>query len=204
MASMVMEIRRRFARMAGAAIVAVSVWSLAAVSSAQGWIDYVDLEQRFRINLPHEPAVEDSAFLGEYGDELPVRIYTASDGISDYKVSVIDYRSAGVTENRASIAFQALQYRRRGGEVTHDAYAQIDRIEGHQLQITNPDQSRTFVAIHLHRGRLYVVEANAPPGAPPPGLVQQSLVMLDEYGNHVRYELDADGNRARARTVEAD
>lgn len=101
MAFVLMEIRRGFARMVGAAIMAVSLWSLAAVSSAQGWIDYVDLEQGFRINLPHEPAVEDSTFLGEYGDELPVRIYTASDRINDYKVRVIDYRSAGVTENRA-------------------------------------------------------------------------------------------------------
>ncbi len=117
---------------------------------------------------------------------------------------MIDYRGAGVTENRGSIAFQALQYRRRGGEVTYDAYAQVDRIEGHQLHITNPDGTRTFVAIHLHRSRLYVVEATTPRGAPPPGLVQQSLVLLDEYGNHVRYELDADGNRSRARSVEAD
>lgn len=194
--------RRRSVPVVGAMMLAASAWFLPAVSAAQGWIEYVDLEQRFRINLPHEPEIEDTTFLGEYGDYLPVRVYTASDAFGDYTVKVIDYRNAGVTENRASIAYQALQYRRRGGEVTHDAYAQIDRIEGHQLQITNADQSRTFVAIHLHRGRLYVVEATAPAGAPPPGLVQQSLVLLDEYGNHVRYELDADGNRSRARSVE--
>ncbi len=190
-------------RFSGAMLV-VLAWSLPAVSTAQDWFEYVDLEQRFRINLPHEPEIEDTMILGEYGDYRPARVYTASHRSGDYRITVIDYRSAGVTENRGSIAFQALQYRRRGGEVTYDAYAQVDRIEGHQLQITNPDGSRTFVAIHLHRSRLYVVEATAPPGAPPPGLVQQSLVLLDEYGNHVRYELDADGNRSRARSVEAD
>lgn len=179
--------------------VAVIILPFSAAVIAQDWINFEDREQRFRINLPHEPAVANTTFLSEYGDERPARIYSATDGASSYKVMVIDYRDAGVTETRASIAYQALQYRRRGGEVTHDAYAQIDRIEGHQLQITNPDQSRTFVAIHLHHGRLYVVEATAPPRAAPPGLVQQSLVILDEYGNQVRYELDADGNRSRAR-----
>jgi hypothetical protein len=171
----------------------------AATVFAQDWINFEDREQRFRINLPHEPTVAETTFLSEYGDELPAKTYAATDGESRYKVMVIDYRRAGVTETRASIAYQALQYRRRGGEVTHDAYAQIDRIEGHQLQITNPDQSRTFVAIHLHHGRLYVIEATAPAGAAPPGLVQQSLVILDEYGDQIRYELDADGNRSRAR-----
>lgn len=178
--------------------------SISAACLAQDWINFVDREQRFGVNLPHEPVVEDTVFRGEYGNDLPAKTYTASDATNDYKVTVIDYRGAGVTETRGSIAYQALQYRRRGGEVTYDAYAQVDRIEGHQLQITNPDESRTFVAIHLHHSRLYVVEATAPRDAPPPGLVQQSLVILDEYGKRVRYELDADGNRSRARDVSPD
>ena len=168
---------------------------------AQDWFNYVDREQRFSINMPHEPAIEDTTFRSDYGDDLPARSYTASDGTNAYKVTVIDYRNAGVTETRASIAYQALLFRRRGGEVTYDAYAQVDRIEGHQLQISNPDKSRTFVAIHLHRGRLYVIEATAPQGAPPPGMVQQSLMLLDEYGQRVRYELDADGYRSRVRVT---
>jgi hypothetical protein len=55
------------------------------------------------------------------------------------------------------------------------------------LQLTNPDQSRTFAGIYLHENRLYILEATVPPKAPPPGLFQQSLTFLDEAGNHVRY-----------------
>ena len=96
---------------------------------------------------------------------------------------------------RGSIAYAAWNFRKRGGEVTYDAYAQVDRIEGHQLQITNADQSRTFVAIHLHARRLYILEATVPPGSPPPVDFQISLYILDEEGKRIRYNLDHDGNR---------
>jgi len=31
-------------------------------------------------------------------------------------------------------------------------------VEGHQLQLTNADQSRTFVGIYLHENRLYILK----------------------------------------------
>jgi hypothetical protein len=64
----------------------------------------------------------------------------------------------------------------------------IDLVEGHQLQLTNADRSRTFVGIYLHENRLYIVEATVPAGAPQPGLFQQALSLLDEAGNRVRYD----------------
>ena len=89
---------------------------------------------------------------------------------------------------QASIAYAAWQFRQRDAKVTYDAWHYIDRIEGHQLQLTNADQSRTFAGIYLHESRLYILEATVPPGAPPPGLFQQSLSFLDEEGNRVRYD----------------
>ncbi len=80
--------------------------------------------------------------------------------------------------------------------MTYDAYAQVDRIEGHQLHITNRDKSLTFVGIYLHARRLYILEATVPPGSPGAAHFQQSLSILDEEGNRIRYELDADGNRS--------
>ena len=56
---------------------------------------------------------------------------------------------------------------------------------------------RTYVAIHLHKSRLYILEATAPEGTPPPGHFQQSLSILDENGDRIRYNLDADGVRTR-------
>jgi hypothetical protein len=158
-------------------------------------LEYVERAERFSVNLPGNPAVQNTTYKSEDGGTLPARVYTAQEGPGRYSVTVVNYMGAEPTVIRGSIAYAAWNFRKRGGEVTYDAFAQVDRIEGHQLQITNADKSRTFVAIHLHARRLYILEATVPPGSPPPGHFQQSLSILDETGKSIRYELDADGNR---------
>ena len=176
---------------------AIFLAGYSATASAQGWVEFADREQLFSVNLPHEPTVEEIVYHSEYHAELPAKVYEASDDRVNYKVIVVDYRGTQVVDVRGSIAYAAWNYRKRGGEVTFDAYAQVDRIEGHQLQITNADESRTYIAIHLHDSRLYILEATAIAGTPPPGHFQQSLSILDENGDRIRYDLDADGVRTR-------
>ena len=162
---------------------------------AQDWRAYVDRAERFSINIPAAPTVEDIAYMGERGGIYPARVYTAEDGPNRYSVTVVHYVDAPATVVRGSIAHAAWNVRQRGGTITYDAYAQVDRIEGHQLQITNADQSRTYVAIHVHQGRLYILEASVRPASPPPVQFQQSLVILDEEGERIRYGVDEYGNR---------
>jgi hypothetical protein len=50
--------------------------------------------------------------------------------------------------------------------------------------------SRSYIAIHFHGERLYILEARAKPGSPPPIQFQQSLSILDEDGVVVRYDVD--------------
>ena len=179
---------------------------LAGGSYAQGWITYVSREDRFSVNFPAEPSVTEIEYDSEYGAVFPGRVHSYEVGDSSYSVTVIDYTDAerihAERTNRtqadslviywqidvmASIAYAAWQFRQRDAEVTYDAWHYIDLIEGHQLQLTNRDGSRTFAGIYLHESRLYIIEATAPAGSPPPGLFQQSLVLLDEDGNGVRY-----------------
>lgn len=166
---------------------------------AQDWMEYVDREQRFSVNLPGEPMIEDTMIVSQRGGTYPARIYRVSDGVSDYMVKVVDYADAVISDVRGSIAWEAWHYRMdvrdSGGEITFDGYAQIDRIEGHQLQITNTDQSHTYVSIHLYNRRLYVLEATSPDGVPRPMLFQVSLSMLNEDGSVARFTIDADGQR---------
>ena len=79
----------------------------------------------------------------------------------------------------------------------------IEMVEGHQLQITHEDGSRTYAGIYLYEdtGRLYILEANAPKGAMPQGLFQQSLNFLDEDGKRVRYVLNPDGSQERRKDL---
>jgi YD repeat-containing protein len=144
---------------------------------------------------------------------MPARVYSVDNEAGHYSVTVVDYTQAprvyeelcetltdyscdGMevqTEVRGAIAFAAWGYRKdTEGEITYDAYAQVDGVPGHQLQITNPDGSRTFVAIHREARRLYILEGTVPASAPPPGLFQQSLGILDENGRRIRYRYDDD------------
>jgi len=188
-------------------ILAFAVLSITAAAHAQEWSDFTSKVDRFTVNLPGQPKVEEIKWPSEYGATFPGRVYSHSQGSSTYSVTVIDYSDSEAihaalpkTEAEtggsywqvdivASIAYAATKFRQRPGvKVTYDAYHYIDLVSGHQLQLTNADQSRTFVGIYLHENRLYILEATVPPKAPQPGLFQQSLSFIDEAGNRVRYQ----------------
>ena len=188
-------------------ILAASALLLSSPSIGQGWIEYVSIADRFTMYVPGEPDVRDISYASEYGVVFPARMYSYEDGPSRYSVTVVDYAdSEGIHSERSnktsaddgslywavdvlgSIAYAAWNIRKRGGEVTHDAWHYIQRVEGHQLQVTNADRSRTYAGIYLHETRLYILEATVPPGSPPPIIFQQSLSLLDDEGNTFNYE----------------
>ncbi len=186
---------------------AASALLLSLPSVGQGWIEYVSIADRFTMYIPGEPDVRDISYASEYGVVFPARMYSYEDGPSRYSVTVVDYTDAEeIHSERAnktsaddgslywavdvlgSIAYAAWNIRKRGGEVTHDAWHYIQRVEGHQLQVTNADRSRTYAGIYLHETRLYILEATVLPGSPPPIIFQQSLSLLDDEGNTFNYE----------------
>ncbi|HEY5622459.1 MAG TPA: hypothetical protein VIV14_01780 [Gammaproteobacteria bacterium] len=180
----------------------------------QGWLEYLDREHFFAVNFPDEPAVEDIDYTSGAGAIFPARVYSVDDRGRLYSVTVVDMTDAQrihferedrtsassgewLKDVRASVAHAAWNFRRRGGEVTYDAWSDIERVEGHQLQITNTGGSRTYAGIYLNDARLYILEATVPAGWPPPLQFQQSLRFYDEEGVRVRYELDVNGNKTR-------
>ena len=174
---------------------------------AQEWSTYTNRIDRFEVNFPGQPKVDAITWPSEYGAVFPGRVYSLEQNASRYSVTVIDYTDAErihaartnhteadslpiywQVDVQASIAYAATKFRQRPGvKVTYDAFHYIDLVSGHQLQITNPDQSRTFAGIYLHESRLYILEATVPARAPQPGLFQQSLSFLDAAGKKVRY-----------------
>jgi hypothetical protein len=188
---------------------------------SQGWVEYKNMVDSFSLNVPAtiEPTVEEITWPSEYDAVFPGRIYTFQKDDSLYSVTVIDYTDAfNVHQARtntteadaradyeywridviASIAYAATKIRSRGGSVDYDAWHHIDRVAGHQLNITNLDESRSYVGIYLHKNRLYIIEATVPKGYPPQGHFQQSLAFLDEDGVRIRYDWDANGHLVRS------
>jgi len=187
-------------------ILSASALSFSWLSFAQDWTDFVSMEDRFRMFGPGQPEVEEISYPSEYGVEYPARVYTYEDDPTRYSLTVVDYSDAQRIHSErtnktsaddgsiywsvdvlGSIAYAAWNIRRRGGEVTYDAFHYIQRVDGHQLQITNANQSRTYAGIYLHDLRLYIVEATSPAGRPPPTIFQQSLELLNEDGETFNY-----------------
>jgi len=76
----------------------------------------------------------------------------------------------------------------RAAKVTYLAHYNVDVIEGHEVHTINPDESRTYGAIHMYENRLYIIETTVPKNAPAANWFQISLRMLDENYKPVRYQ----------------
>lgn len=200
-------------RNSGFLLSAALILSLSGPAFAQGWFEYVNQTDRFSVNFPREPEVRGFSYTSEFNAVFPARSYSVQVDANRYSATVVDFTdsarihaemekteaASGPTnwlyDQRASVARAAREFRQRGGEVTYDAWSHMDRVEGHQLQITNADGSRTFAGIYLNGNvnRLYVLEATVAPGSPPPIQFQQSLRLLDEEGQRIRYLLSTNG-----------
>jgi hypothetical protein len=195
--------------------------AFAAVSvCAQEWVEYASQEDSFTTTFPGEPTVREIEWESEYGAVFPARVHETTVNGRYYAVTVVDYRDAyRIHQERtnkteadapegyeywridmlASVDYAATQFRSRGGEVTFDAWAHIDRVPGHQLQITHADGSRTYAGMYLHEDRLYVIEATVPRNSPPQGHFQQALSFIDDEGRRIRYDWDENHHLVRSR-----
>ena len=187
---------------------------------AQEWIEYTSREDSFLVNFPGQPNVRGITFTSEYSYPLPARVYGAERDGARYLLTVVDYRGieqlgverakacpagaepcrgqpTGVIgpayskmDVRGAINYALFLFLQRDVKVTHMSWNWTNLIEGLFLQFTNPDQSRTFAAIHMHENKLYVQEGIVPKDAIAASAVlfQQSLGFLDQAGNTVRYQ----------------
>ena len=187
----------------------VTAWVLCAAApvAAQEWTEYKSLEDHFGVSAPGAPAIEKTTWKSEYESVFPAVVYKWQQGANRYTVTVVDYSDSEAIyrANHHSDDFQqaaywqidilgSIQYaatthyrQKPGVKVTFDAFHYINLVTGHELQLTNPDQSRTYVGLYLHENRLYIFDATVARGMPPPLIFQQSPEFLDAEGKSIRY-----------------
>jgi hypothetical protein len=194
-----------------ALIAAASIMFISAPVLAQEWIEYASQQDFFTLNFPNQPKVQEITYKTEYGISLPARVYSAVDGQNRYSMTAVDFtqaRKIHEERNKKCVATEAYPdicgdrangdlrgaidhavwgFMQRDAKITFYAYTNVDLVEGRQIQLTNADGSRTFVAIHMHADRLYILEGTVPKGAPQPALFQQSLGFIDKDGKRIRY-----------------
>jgi hypothetical protein len=175
---------------------------------AQGWGEYVNMEERFLTNFPGEPTVEDYDYDYEKGQmpslvsgQIAAKRFQAFDGDSRYAVIVVNYQEIGHTTTLKGAVGHAASLYRKLGPATYDTYAHLERLDGHQLQLKLPGGRQMYVGIYIHYPdrRLYILEAEVPANAPPPQHFVAALQILDEEGNAIRYQIDENGNATRQR-----
>ena len=189
-------------------VAAALILLMSGPAAAQSWVEYTSREDFFIVNFPGEPTVKDIAYPTEFGINLPGRVYSVQDGSNRYSITVVDYApgerihadrvrncqgypdtctNRWLNDVRGALDYAASKYIQRDGRVTYYAFADSDRVEGRRLQLTNADESRTFVAIYMHQNRLYILDGTVSASAPPPALFQQNFGFFDKDGVRVRY-----------------
>jgi len=187
-----------------------------APAPAQDWKTLTVVEDGFRSNYPGDPTVESISYETEFHLRLPGRVYRASDALGRYSTMVVDYRDVERLHNERSAKCLAANgadqqdgdtcqndfvmevagatdhaiagfLERDGVKVTQYGTYFLDMVSGRELKLTNPDRSRTYVAVHQHAGRLYIQEATVPAGMPEPLLFLQSLAWVNDEGRAIRY-----------------
>src|SRR5262245_43320778 len=61
---------------------------------AQGWMEYTSRADRFSVNFPGEPKVQDIRYTSSVDAVFPARVYSVEQGRSRYSVTVVDYTDA--------------------------------------------------------------------------------------------------------------
>ena len=96
--------------------VAVCVLSVSVPVLAEEWIEYADRAERFMVNLPGKPTIRETTYAPQRGPMLPGRVYTVQDGPRRYTVTVVNYAGANVNDVPHAVAWEAWNYRKRGGD----------------------------------------------------------------------------------------
>lgn len=85
-------------------LAAALVLSVVSPALAQEWDELVFVEDRFKVNFPGKPRVEETTWVSQYRYTLPSRVYRAARGAERYSVTVVDYRpieKLGVERSKA-------------------------------------------------------------------------------------------------------
>jgi hypothetical protein len=194
------------------------VLTSASVATAQEWDEYQNVAEGFKVNFPGTPVVTNTTWKSQLNYDLPARVYTATKGRERYSVTVVDYApieqmgverakacpagnancrgnagpalGAGYArhDERGAIVYATFRMIQRDAKVDYLSWEWMDMVEGHVVQLTNADKSRTFAWIGMHNRKLFIIEGTVPAGMPEPGLFQQSIGWVDKDGNGIRYQ----------------
>ena len=142
-------------------VVALFVFPFLAAGPAQAkdWMEYAYPDHSFTVFFPAEPKIERTSYQGSEGRALEARIYSVSLDGSVFKLTVVELPEGGTNgDAHVSHAVKALT---DGNEIKLDIPHRIRQTYGRQLTVARADGSFSYLAVFVHKQRLYQLEGTA-------------------------------------------
>ena len=165
----------------GATAVSVVLASLPALG--QQWSDYINPENRFRVNFPTEPVEQDAVYVSADGSSHDARAFSSEQDAGRYRILVVQFPS-DIADMAGEFDHAAEPYRQLG-EVVFDQAGEYENIDAYEINVIDPDGRQIYVSFVYHDRSLFIAEGNVGADSFPPIQFQQSLWITDGEGNPI-------------------
>ena len=179
-------------------IPALAVLTLSSICSAQTFTEFASCEFRVGANFPGMPMAQDISYISVNGVSVPAGEFSAESDSGRFVLTAVDFSGNEIDMQQAWD--HAAEVLRQKGEVLFEADDNLeDNIPARQFSLAEENGDRLLATAYMYDRRLYIMEAAAPPGAPPSAQAVhfiQSIMVLDASGREVDPDPDANTYQA--------
>ena len=145
---------------------------------------YANCKEGFAMIFPGEPQVRDVRYTADGGINVPARQYIIEKSGNRYSETIADFSNGPKADQ--SIVDHALAELGKKGEIRYRGYGDYDPgMPGGQVNIFEPNGRQLRASAYMAYHKLYVTEAEAPPGDIDAVLFEQSITLIDKVGANI-------------------
>jgi hypothetical protein len=138
----------------------VALLFAASPAVARDWMEYTYPDHSFTVAFPAEPKIERATYQSSDGRAFEANIFSVALDGSLFKMTVVELPEPNA--NGDALVGHAVKSLTEGGQIKLDIPHRIRSTYGRQLAVARPDGSFIYVAVFLHKQRLYQLEGIAP------------------------------------------
>jgi len=128
-------------------------------AAAKDWMEYAYPDRSFTVHFPAEPRIELTSYQGSDGRTFEARIYSATLSGGVFKLTVVELPEAGTDGN--ALVNHAVKTLTDGNQIKLDIPHRIRTTHGRQLAVAGANGSFSYLAVFVHKQRLYQLEGIA-------------------------------------------
>ena len=131
-------------------------------AAAKDWMEYAYPDHSFTVAFPAEPRIEPTTYQAADGRAFVARTYSVALDDSLFKMTVVELPDANA--NGDALVSHAVKILTDGNQIKLDIPHRIRTTYGRQLAVARSDGSFTYLAVFVHKQRLYQLEGTASAG----------------------------------------